>query len=197
MEKIIFSDVDEVIVKWLPIFKLEMCKKGYKVVDETQYFLQHHFNIHENMVMHHVDEFNNSYIFEHLPPIDDSVYYARKLCEDFGYKFIFITACGKCKSGDKKYEMRMNNLSNIIGYNNIKDLICVDNSDDKKNCLSVYKDSGYIWVEDNIMNAEIGNSLGFNSFLYESPWNKHYVGEIQSIKSWKQIYNLLKSYHQN
>ena len=191
-EKIIFSDVDEVVVQWLPVFSNILTERGFKIIDPTQYFLNHHFDIPEDEIEDVIKVMNTSEFFQDLPPVDNSVFYARKIAKDFGYKFFFISACGDYDKNHSSYKKRMNNLDLIVGREYIKDLICVENSKEKYYHLKPYSNSNHFWIEDNIVNAEMGEELGFKSILYETSWNSKYSGGIQRVKSWKEIYSLVK-----
>jgi len=193
-EKIIYSDVDEVVVKWLPAFSEKAKALGYKVIDPTLYFLHHHFDIPEDIVEELYLDFNSSENFANLHPIDDSIIYARKIAEDFGYKFCLISACGESQQGQAIYDNRFKNVSSILGEENIHSLYCTPSSAAKREVLILNRDKGHIWVDDNISNVELGEELGYESILYTSPYNKHYKVEppMKRVDSWREIYNRIK-----
>ncbi len=62
--------------------------------------------------------------------------------------------------------------------------------DDKDEALEPYRDSGYIWVEDKVKNAELGVELGLDSILMEHSFNMNHE-TIKLAKNWKDIYEYI------
>lgn len=190
--KLIYSDVDECVVKWFPEFSRRGISMGYKVIDPTAYYIHHHFDMTNEMAEEMVETFHHEGMLRNLEPIDDSVYYLKKLCEDFDYKIVFITACGDYNQYSIAWNDRYENLSDIVGSENIHELICVNGSANKRQHLLDYNDAGALWVDDSIKNVEMGASLGYESYIYDSPFNKHYEGVLPRVKSWRHIYDIIK-----
>lgn len=191
-DKFIYSDVDECVVKWFPNFSNDVLKaRGYKVIDPSAYYIHHHFDVGDDIVHELIQDYHASGALRHLPPIDDSVHFLRRICEDFGYKIVFITACGDYSQKCREYEDRYHCLKNLFGKENIHNLHCVSTSSKKLPILKKYNDTGSLWIDDNIENVEMGILLGYESYIYESPFNKHYEGLAPRIKSWKHVYNII------
>ena len=191
-EKLIFSDVDEVVLRWLPRFTLNAQEKGYKVVDTSKYLIHEHFDVPEHLVDEMVNEFSSSDVFRELDAIDDSIVYARKICEDFGYKFDLITACGEYEKDHVAHINRLFNVSTHIGAENIRDLFCVASSEAKRPVLERYRDKGYVWVDDSPKNVELGVELGYESYLYTTPYNINVETSGKRVHSWQEIYEIIK-----
>ena len=68
----------------------------------------------------------------------------------------------------------------------------MDTAADKDEALAVYKDSGLIWIEDKLMNAEAGVKAGLDCYLIEHGHNMHMTNpDIKLVKNWKDIYELI------
>jgi hypothetical protein len=57
--------------------------------------------------------------------------------------------------------------------------------------LLPYLDSGCIWVEDKIENADLGSVMGLAAILMSNESNKNYDGDATVVDSWKEIYEML------
>ena len=47
----------------------------------------------------------------------------------------------------------------------------MDTGEDKDRILTEYQDSGYLWIEDKVQNAECGLKYGLDSVLFEHGFN--------------------------
>lgn len=188
-EKIIFSDVDDVVFKWLDSFTPEILAMGYVVENHLEYDLSKHFNVPSDIVADLVKKFNESDKFANLPHVDESVRFIPKICEDFDYKFFFLSACGEEKS--VTHDLRVAGIEAILGREHIHSIVCVKNSDAKREFLEKYRDKNYLWIEDNIKNALLGHELGFDSYLYKQRWNAEHNTHLKTINSWEEIYNII------
>lgn len=196
MSKILYSDIDGCVVDWFGAFK-EKKLSNLEIVNPNEYYMEDMYNIPKALIEDMVREFNSSEDFKSLRPIDDSVSFIKKLCEDFGYRVVFISAFGNYNSyGNEKWiEARYSNMADIIGEKNIHDLHCVPLTETnlrKQEILEWYDDKGAIWVEDNIPNAESGVKAGYTSLLYHCNHNKKYGGNIGRVFSWEDVYKIIE-----
>jgi len=77
----------------------------------------------------------------------------------------------------------------LFGKTAFTKYIFCDTGANKDEALEPYRDSGYLWVEDKIENAELGLRLGLDPVLIHHPWNANYNNDHISIyANWKQLY---------
>jgi hypothetical protein len=70
--------------------------------------------------------------------------------------------------------------------------VFLDTGADKDEALKTYRDSGYYWVEDKIINCEVGYGLGLQSLLMEHGHSLDYNNRhIPKVRNWKEIYELV------
>ena len=192
MNKFIYVDVDECAQKWFPVFLRKSIDLGYEVINPAAYYIDHHLNIPIEEVDNMVREFNSSGILRNLEPIDDSYIFLKKICDEFGYNIVFITACGDYSKGSKVWQDRFDSLADMFGEENIHDLHCVEKSEYKKYYLKKYDDKGALFVDDNVNNVTIASSYGYEAYLYDSQFNQEYNGPLTRVKSWDEIYRVIK-----
>ena len=99
--------------------------------------------------------------------------------QEFGYTFHCITSLSKCESAQK---LRTQNLKKLFGETAFSKFIYLDTGADKDEVLAIYKDSGCIWVEDKIENAETGNNLGLRTFMIEHAYNMNHDNRYYNSK---------------
>jgi hypothetical protein len=131
--------------------------------------------------------FNESASIGFLPALRDSVYYVKRLHEEFGYKFHCITSLSRDENAQKLREM---NLHKIYGATAFERIVCLDTGAHKDEILEDYEGTGCWWIEDKPENAEAGWKVGLKSILLEHGHNMNYqhVG-IDIAKNWKDIFN--------
>ena len=71
-------------------------------------------------------------------------------------------------------------------------IICLDTGEDKDRILKEYQDSGYLWIEDKVQNAECGLKYGLDSVLFEHGFNMDNE-QFKKYPDWKSIYEDLTS----
>ena len=49
-----------------------------------------------------------------------------------------------------------------------------------------------MWVEDKYVNADLGQSLGYDALIIEHGHNLAYTGTCTVVKNWKEIYERAK-----
>ena len=89
-------------------------------------------------------------------------------------------------------KLREQNLSNLFGETAFEKVHCLDTGADKDEALLPYLDSGCVWVEDKIKNAELGDRLGMSAVLMKHDHQNDYTNDaIPAVESWKEIYEML------
>jgi hypothetical protein len=134
-----------------------------------------------------VRSFNESARMKWLNPLRDAVYYVDLIHRQLGYTFHM---CTSLTNDSYAQNLRIENIERLFGKTAFTKYIFCDTGADKDDDLEPYRDTGYMWVEDKVENAELGIRLGLNSALISHPWNVE--SEIQRFDNWKEIYEVLK-----
>ena len=190
-DKYILTDVDGVCLDWEEAFDVWMANQGHTPVKDYKlmYGVHNRFNIEKPVSRHMVRMFNSSAAIGFLPPLRDAQYYIKKLHEKHKYKFIAVTSLSLDPYAQK---LRTRNLAKLFGDNTFEEVICLDTGADKDDALLPYLDSGCIWVEDKIKNAELGDRLGLSAVLMKHDHQNDYTNDaIPAVESWKEIYEML------
>lgn len=188
-ETLMVIDCDGVALNWEFAYDSWMERHGFVMVDHTAYRLEDRYELSEAEADRYVAMFNETAAMGFLGPHKDAYKYIRKLHEEHGIIFDVVTKCGTNRYTKK---LRSTNLENVFGNTVFRDIVCIDYYDSKYKYLERYRDSGCVWVEDNAKNAEIGNSLGMNTFFMDNGYNdKPKDSNIKIVNSWKQIYDYL------
>ena len=84
------------------------------------------------------------------------------------------------------------NLKKLFGETTFEKFVYLDTGADKDFALEPYRDSGYYWIEDKIVNCQVGKEMGLKSLLMEHGHNMDYEDPaIPRVTSWKQIYQII------
>jgi len=133
--------------------------------------------------------FNESAAIGFLPPLRDAMYYIKRLHEEHGYVFHAITSLSLDPNAQ---ELRRMNLNKLFGKTAFEEIICLDTGADKDAALEPYRDTGHYWIEDKIVNCQVGTALGLKSLLMEHGHNMDYEDvNIPRVKNWREIYNII------
>ena len=189
----ILVDADGVLLNWEYAFSIWMEQHGFAKLpgSEFQYEINQRYNIEYNQGRKLIKMFNESAAIGFLPPLRDAMYYVKRLHEEHGYVFHCITSLSK---DENACELRRMNLCKLFGKTAFEKFIFLDTGADKDAALEVYRDSGLWWIEDKIVNCQVGTSLGLNSLLVEHGHNMDYEDtEIPRVKNWKEIYSIITS----
>jgi len=112
----------------------------------------------------------------------------RKLHEEHGYVFHAITSLSLDPHAAKLREM---NLAKLFGETAFEKVVCLDTGADKDEELVKYKDTGFVWIEDKIENAHVGDKFGLDSIVMEHGYNMNdYTFPL--MKNWKEVYEYLE-----
>ena len=188
-DKIIVVDCDGVLLDWEHSFKLWMKEKGYEVKNDVEYSMAKSYEMEKPEMKKLIRHFNESATMCCLPPLRDAVKYVRKIHEELGYVFHCVTSMTLDRHANK---LREQNLSNLFGETAFDKVHCLDTGADKDDALLPYLDSGCLWVEDKITNAELGDRLGMSAVLMKHDHQNDYTNDaIPAVESWKEIYEML------
>lgn len=203
MDRIIYTDVDGVLLNWTGRFIRWVHDNGHEyksggirlkspIVD---------FNFHASLDITPelletlIAEFNCHDHFSFLPPQADAIKYTRKLHEEYGYTFTAITSIGS--SGSRKG--RWDNI-NLYYKNIVTDIIFVNNK--RQSLEAVFKeertlhDSPVFWIEDNYDNAMYGHNIGFHTILLDKPYNRINKNLPKfRVNKWKDIYDIVEHFN--
>ena len=186
-EKVILTDVDGVLLNWGYAFNIWMEQHGHKKVQDV-YTVHKAYGIDRDASKRLVRQFNESAAIGFLPPLRDAIHYVRKLHEEYGYVFHAITSLSLDPHAG---ELRTQNLKKLFGETAFEKYVYLDTGADKDEALAEYKDTGYLWVEDKVENALVGDKAGLDSVIMEHGYNMH-RNELPLMKGWKDIYEYLE-----
>jgi hypothetical protein len=81
------------------------------------------------------------------------------------------------------------NLQKLFGKTAFEKFVFLDTGADKDQVLEPYRDTGHWWIEDKIVNCQVGTSVGLKSLLMEHGHNMDYEDpDIPRVRNWKDIY---------
>lgn len=189
-ENIILTDIDGVCLDWEFAFHQWMEMQGHYIDSKDVYSMAIAYQIAPDTVKRLIKTFNESAAIGFLPPLRDAQYYIKKLHEKRQYCFVAITSL----SLDPYAKLlRERNLNKIFGPNTFKEVICLECGADKDEALghAAVKYPGAVWIEDKIENADMGASLGFDTYLMEHAHNMNYKGKARKVKNWEELYGLI------
>ena len=106
-------------------------------------------------------------------------------------RFVAVTSLSNDPSAQK---LRTCNLNKLFGNDTFIEFHYLDCGADKDEILTelANKYKGSIWVEDKYVNADLGQSLGYDSLIVEHGHNLGYLGTCKVVKDWKEIYEHAK-----
>jgi FMN phosphatase YigB (HAD superfamily) len=194
LNKVILTDCDGVLLNWDHGFHAWMQSKGYKLNKEMaliEYDVGPRFGIEAEETKRLCKEFNTHARIGYLPPLRDAVKYVRKLHEEEGYVFHCITAQTLDPFAQK---LRIRNLEDVFGQGIFERYVFTDTGADKYKVLLEYQNSGLLWLEDKIENAQLGIDLGLASALIHHGYNASAPATIPRYFKWKEIYDAMRTY---
>jgi len=187
--KTILTDCDGVLLDWESAFTEWMKHRGYTVDPDNSrnYNMQKRYNLNANEKENLVRNFNESARMKWLDPLRDSVYYVDLIHRKLGYTFHMCTSLTNDRYAQN---LRIENTERLFGKTAFTKYIFCDTGADKDEALEPYRDTGLLWVEDKVENAELGTRLGLNSALISHPWNID--SYVTRYDDWQEIYEVLK-----
>ena len=174
---------------WEWAFNVWMQQHGFEEIPgaKLNYDMSARYGIPRDQVVKLIRIFNESASIGFLPPMRDSMYYIKRLHEEFGYKFHAITSLSLDPNAQKLREM---NLHKLFGPTAFERVVCLDTGADKDDALAEYAGTGHYWVEDKWANAEAGYKAGLRCIVLEHGHNMYeYHPEITILKNWKSIFD--------
>ena len=187
--KLILTDCDGVLLNWEYAFDVWMNERGHLKVDNDSYSVGTRYRISKEYGRECIKLFNESAAIGFLPPLRDAMYYVKKMHEEHGYVFRVITSLS---TNPYAVKLRERNLEKLFGTA-IDSVVCLETGADKDDALLPYKDSGCYWIEDKVINAELGDKLGMRSIILEHGHNMYYNNHIPVVKDWKEIYEMMRN----
>jgi len=189
-EKLVLVDCDGVLLDWLYAFNNWMSEHGYEQTATVDtYDLAVVYGMDKSTISGHIKTFNESAAIGYLPPLRDAVKYVRKMHEELGCVFHCITSLSLNHYAGT---LRKQNIENLFGKTAFERIVCLDTGADKDEALLPYIDSGCLWIEDKVPNAELGVKMGLTSVLVRHSFSKDYVNDdIVIVDTWKEIYEML------
>jgi len=187
-DNIILVDCDGVLLDWEPYFFNWMKQEfGIERIDDSIYNVGKAMGLTPGEGRRYVGQYNSSIHMANIGPLRDAVKYVRKLHTDYGYKFHVITSQTDDMSAR---EFRKYNLETLFGPGIFDGITILNAGADKDEELAKWKDSGCYWVEDKVMNADVGKKLGLNSILMGHSHNVDIDRHVR-VQNWKEIYNII------
>ncbi len=186
--KIILTDADGVLLDWEYSFDVWMRQHGFNRVEggALKYDIGKRYGIDRDQGRKLIKIFNESAFMGFLPALRDSMYYVKRLHEEHGYIFHCITSLTR---DENACELRRMNLRKLFGDTAFEKFVFLDTGADKDEALEPYRGSGLWWIEDKIVNCEVGLDLGLRPLLVEHGHNMEYNNKsIPRVKNWKEIY---------
>ena len=190
-KKIILVDADGVILDWEYAFDVYLQTHGFNKVEggEFKYNIGKRYGIDPEQGKKLIKIFNESAAIGFLPPLRDSMFYVKKLAEEHGYRFHLISSLSKDENAQ---ELRKMNVRKLFGEYAFEKFTFLDTGADKDEALEPYRDTGYYWIEDKTVNAEVGYELGLKSILMEHGHSLDYNNpNIPKVKNWKEVYEII------
>lgn len=187
--KIILTDCDGVLLDWEYSFDVWMRQHGFNKVEggNLKYNIGKRYGIDSEQGRKLIKIFNESAFMGFLPPLRDAMYYVKRLHEEHGYVFHCITSLTKDENAQ---ELRRMNLRKLFGETAFEKFVFLDTGADKDEALEPYRGSGLWWIEDKIVNCQVGQELGLKSLLIEHGHNMEFEDpNIPRVKNWRDIYS--------
>ena len=186
LNRVILTDCDGVLMNWEYAMNVWMQTQGYKIVEDGQqyYDMKDRYNLPSSVGKRLVRQFNQSAAMGFLPPLRDAMYYVDLLHRKHGYTFHMITALS---NNEHAQMLRIQNCKKLFGETAFTKFIFCDTGEDKDEVLEPYRDSGLLWIEDKLLNAQTGDRLGLESIMVEHAHNMN-NDEFPTFATWKDIY---------
>ena len=165
-----------------------MKRHGYDAIDVDKYKIHEIFGIYKTEGKKLCRMFNESATIRKVPPHKDAIKYVKKLHEEEGYIFHAVTSLS---NDEYAQHLRTKNLCELFGPTVFEKYVYLDTGADKDEALAVYKDTGCIWVEDKVENAQAGAAVGLESLVMKHAYNSDCT-EFPLMNNWKEIYEYIK-----
>jgi hypothetical protein len=192
-KKIILTDVDGCLLDWEYAFDVYLQTHGFNKVDGGQfkYNIGKRYGIDPEQGKKLIKIFNESAAIGFLPPLRDAMFYVKRLHEEHGYIFHCITSLSRDENAQ---ELRKMNLQKLFGKTAFEKFIFLDTGADKDDALRQYEGKDLWWIEDKIVNCQVGLDMGLRPLLMEHGHNMDFEDpKIPRVKNWREIYDTIVS----
>lgn len=190
--RVILTDIDGVCLDWEYSFDVWMQQHGFNKTNggNLKYNIGTRYGIDIEQGKKLIKIFNESAHMGFLPPLRDAMYYIKRLHEEHGFVFHCVSSLS---NDENAQELRRMNLKKLFGATAFEKFIFLDTGADKDEVLSYhYKDTGCWWIEDKIVNCEVGLNLGLKPLLMEHGHNMDYENpNIPRVRNWREIYSII------
>lgn len=189
LNKVILTDCDGVLMNWEYAFNTWMQAHGYEMTASGpgHYDMGDRYGLTNAEKKRLVKFFNESAAIGFLPPLRDAMHYVDLLHRKHGYVFHMITSLSLDHNAQA---LRIQNTKKLFGETAFEKFIFCDTGADKDEVLEPYRDSGLLWLEDKVENAELGDRLGLESVLIEHGHNMA-NDKFPLMKTWKNLYEYI------
>ena len=189
MDRVILTDCDGVLLNWEYAFTVWMESRGFRKSpsNANAYDIGKRYGLEKEIKQSLVRQFNESAAIGFLPPLRDAMYYVDLLHRKHGYTFHMITLLSLDPAAQ---ELRIQNTKKLFGETAFTKFIFCDTGADKDEVLEPYRDSGLIWIEDKLENAQLGDRLGLESIMVEHHHNMD-NDEFETFARWEYIYEYI------
>jgi beta-phosphoglucomutase-like phosphatase (HAD superfamily) len=187
-DRLILVDCDGVLLDWEWAFNVWVQQHGFEEQPDAKlhYDMSVRYGTSRGQIRKLIKIFNESASIGFLPALRDSVYYVKRLHEEYGYRFHCITSLSQDENAQKLREM---NLNKIYGSTAFERIVCLDTGAHKDEALEEYEGTGCWWIEDKPENALAGWRAGLRPILLEHGHNMNYDHpDIHLAKNWKDIF---------
>lgn len=187
-ERLILTDCDGVLLDWEWAFNVWVQQHGFEERPDAKlhYDMSIRYGTSKEQIRRLIKIFNESASIGFLPALRDSVYYVKRLHEEYGYRFHCITSLSTDENAQKLREM---NLHKIYGSTAFERIVCLDTGANKDEILKEYEGTGCWWIEDKPENALAGWQAGLRPILLEHGHNMDFDHPgITISKTWKDIF---------
>jgi beta-phosphoglucomutase-like phosphatase (HAD superfamily) len=187
-DRLILVDCDGVLLDWEWAFNIWVQQHGFEEQPDAKlhYDMGVRYGISKDQIRKLIKIFNESASIGFLPALRDSVYYVKRLHEEYGYRFHCITSLSRDENAQKLREM---NLNKIYGSTAFERIVCLDTGAHKDEALEEYEGTGCWWIEDKPENALAGWRAGLRPILLEHGHNMGYDHpDVYLAKNWKDIF---------
>lgn len=187
--RIILTDIDGVCLDWEYAFDVYLQTHGFNKVPggNLKYNIGKRYGIDDEQGRKLIKIFNESAHIGFLPPLRDAMYYIKRLHEEHGYVFHAITSLSRDENAQ---ELRRMNLRKLFGSTAFEKFVFLDTGQDKDEALEPYRGSGLWWIEDKIVNCQVGLDLGLRPLLMEHGHNMEFEDvNIPRVVNWRDVYD--------
>ena len=199
MKQVVLTDCDGVLLNWDgPFDEWLVQRRGFKAPSsfgsasgsrpsQQSGRVLSNYHLSDKEIDELVFSFNDTANVGFLPPFRDAAHVVKKLHAEHGFVFRVITNIG---TNHYSKMLREKNLRSVFG-SAIDTVTCLPIRSDKRDALEQYKDTGLVWVEDNVKHATLGLHLGLKSILMDHGKHAGMSVMIPVAKNWQQIASVL------